>query len=109
VTAPLSDYERRCQAAATAQGLDPLTEALSAAGIEHAVEQTGGFCMVVTVTARGCVLAMTQDGAVEPWLLGLYTAKQWAGEGDTDGPFLEATAPTVGHLVERVRTWVEEQ
>lgn len=34
---------------ATDQGLDPITEALRAAGIPHTVEQTGGNCMGVKV------------------------------------------------------------
>jgi hypothetical protein len=43
------DYEERCRAATTDQGLDPVVAALTAAGIPHTVEQTGGMTMVLTV------------------------------------------------------------
>lgn len=46
-------YEDACRYHATAQGLDPLTEALTKAGIEHQVLQTGGFCMVVEIAIPG--------------------------------------------------------
>lgn len=42
-------YEEMCRQAATAQGLDPITERLSAEGIPHTIEQTGGFVMVVRI------------------------------------------------------------
>lgn len=43
------DYQEACQRAATQQGLDPATEALTAAGVPNVTEQTGGMCMVVRV------------------------------------------------------------
>lgn len=42
-------YEDACKAATTQQGLDPMTRHLREAGIPAVVEQTGGFCMVLTV------------------------------------------------------------
>jgi hypothetical protein len=43
------DYAQACAAHATAQGLDPITAELRAAGIHHYLWQSGGFCMVVVV------------------------------------------------------------
>lgn len=56
-------YEARCDAATTAQGLDPAVAALRAAGIPVQVWQTGGFCMVAAVPdAEGeGVIAITGD------------------------------------------------
>jgi hypothetical protein len=42
-------YNEMCEAAATAQGLDPITAVLREAGIPYAVDQTGGFTMCVNV------------------------------------------------------------
>ena len=42
-------YADACDAAATQQGLDPITDVLRGAGIPHTVDQTGGFCMCVNV------------------------------------------------------------
>jgi len=44
-----SEYLARCAEAATEQGLDPVVEALSAAGMTVEVEQTGGMVMVAYV------------------------------------------------------------
>jgi len=61
--APLT-YEDACKRAATDQGLDPITDALTAQGIEHRVAQTGGFCMVVEVPLgdSGAYVGITADG-----------------------------------------------
>lgn len=50
MTEPTVDvaYDNACERAATEQGLDPLIAALTAAGVEHRVEQTGGLTMAVT-------------------------------------------------------------
>jgi hypothetical protein len=71
-------YAARCAAAATAQGLDPVVDALTAAGIESVVEQTGGFTMVVTVRHDGGTIAITADGD-DPatYLIGHYPGDTW--------------------------------
>lgn len=47
--APPGSYDAACEAAATGQGLDPLTALLDENDVGYWVEQTGGFCMVVMV------------------------------------------------------------
>lgn len=42
-------YDRACAAATTDQGLDPTVAALTGAGIDHYVWQSGGFTMIVVV------------------------------------------------------------
>ena len=75
------DYEAACRKAATDQGLDPLTAALGAAGVGFAVEQTGGFCMAVTVPAEDGTWAVTDDGC---WYLGWYQGDAWSESGFPD-------------------------
>lgn len=74
------DYEQACIDAATRQGLDPITAALDEAGVLYAVEQTGGFCMVVTINQPDGTFVMTaeDDGQV---LRGWFTGSTWH-----DGP-----------------------
>lgn len=43
------DYAEVCEWHTTEQGLDPIVEALRAAGVPHTVDQTGGFVMCVRV------------------------------------------------------------
>ena len=79
------DYDAACAAAATRQGLDPVTTMLDTNRIGHAVEQTGGFCMVVTIPARnGGTLAVTQDGPDDaPYLMGFFPGETWRdGSGE---------------------------
>ena len=79
-------YAEGCAHAATAQGLDPITEALRAAGIPHRVDQTGGFCMVVRVplteadTVYLCATAGEVGGTCD---VGMYwdDCPEWHGEG----------------------------
>jgi hypothetical protein len=42
-------YQEMCREAATAQGLDPITDRLAGEGIRHSIEQTGGFVMLVRI------------------------------------------------------------
>jgi hypothetical protein len=68
-------YDDACQFHATAQGLDPITEALRAAGIPHAVDQTGGFCMCVNVPLReggSPFLYVTAGSADGLCMVGMY-------------------------------------
>jgi hypothetical protein len=67
-------YEDAVRKATTDQGLDPVIAALTAADIDHAVEQTGGFTMVVTVKAPDGTFAITNDGG---YLLGYYPGDLW--------------------------------
>ena len=53
-------YLDACDAAATAQGLDPITTALADNGVVATVEQTGGFTMVLTVTADDGTYGVTR-------------------------------------------------
>lgn len=76
------DYEGACTRATTRQGLDPMVEALTAAGVTHAVEQTGGFCMVVTVTHPTGTWGVVDDGG---WYAVWYPDDTWhTGEADID-------------------------
>ena len=82
----LMDYGAACAHHATAQGLDPITEALRAAGIPHAVDQTGGFCMLVNVplTEGGDPYLYVSAGEVADTCdVGMYwdDCAEWHGEG----------------------------
>ena len=77
-------YAAACIAAATQQGLDPVTERLHLETIHYEVEQTGGFCMVVVVPDRGDevgVWGITED---EPgtYLLCYYPENTWNEGGE---------------------------
>jgi hypothetical protein len=105
------DYERRCREATTAQGLDPVVAALTAAGIQHAVEQTGGMTMVLTVpTGATSFLGVTRaedDADEDRYLVGEYPTLDWE---DGDCVYEAATLDQVVQLArERVkpRTLVE--
>ena len=75
MSSPRMTYAEGCAHAATAQGLDPITEALRAAGIPYAVDQTGGFCMCVNVPLRegGSVYLYVTAGSAEGLcMVGMY-------------------------------------
>jgi hypothetical protein len=92
------DYDEQCKAATTDQGLDPVIEALTAAGIPHALEQTGGFTMAVTVEAPSGTFAVTKD---DGYMLGHYPDGLWeTAEGDAAYSYDLALA----EIVERVRS-----
>jgi len=81
-----TDYTSACNEAATAQGLDPITAALTAAGIDHDVAQTGGFCMVIEITSAhdaGAKLCMTADTAEDGEALVCYLSAD-AAQGEAD-------------------------
>jgi hypothetical protein len=73
------DYDTACEKATTAQGLDPACEALRAAGIGYDVQQTGGFCMVLTVARKAqLMLAITQSDSIDcGYMVTLYTVDEW--------------------------------
>lgn len=76
------DYDLACNSAATNQGLDPVIAALSAAGIPHDLEQTGGFVMVITVQAPTGTYAITaSETEADQYVLGFYPGTTW-----TTGP-----------------------
>lgn len=63
-------YIEACQAAADAQGITEIVEALAPVGIEADVWQTGGFCMVAAIRGTsGDLHVVTKDGS---YLLGHY-------------------------------------
>ena len=80
--APATAPRAKAAAAATKQGLDPVVAALSEAGIDFEVEQTGGFTMVATVTRPGGVAAITTEGDDE-YLVGQYRGDAWV-EGEEE-------------------------
>lgn len=98
------DYDAACAAAATDQGLDPVVAALAEAGIDVAVEQTGGFTMVATVTVPGGVAAVTAD-APGAYLVGQYRGDAWT-EGDEEYGY--ATVEGTEAMVAEVRRVVAE-
>jgi hypothetical protein len=86
-------YIEACQAAADAQGITEIVEALAPVGIEAEVWQTGGFCMVAAVRgASGDLHVVTKDGS---YLLCHYPdADTWTED--------EGTATVFGTLPEVV-------
>lgn len=81
-------YEEECRAATAEQGLDPIIAALGAANLKCHVEQTGGYCMVVTVLRGSAIFGITPSevgSADRPWLLVYYpTTEDWeSGDGGT--------------------------
>jgi hypothetical protein len=71
-------YADACRAAATMQGLDPLTAAANAravelaeAGVTYDVEQTGGFCMVACFYFDDQVITCTH------WIVCQQAREHW--------------------------------
>jgi hypothetical protein len=91
-------YEDACRKAATDQGLDPVIEALTTAGIDHQVEQTGGFTMVVTVKVPAGTFAITVDG---PYVLGFYTDDSWDAHERDDATYTSHTR--LDTLIDRIK------
>jgi hypothetical protein len=94
-------YTDRCVAAATAQGLDPVVDALTAAGLPVELEQTGGFTMVATVRSLSGVVTVTDD---DGYSVARFTGTSW-DDGDcaetyTFGLDLAAMLDTVRDLVD---------
>ena len=91
------DYEARCIAAATSQGLDPITEALTEAEIVHGVAQTGGFCMVILVQRTEGIWGVINDEGTN--LAVWYPGTTWQ-DGEEEGPsFFPKTIPDLVALV----------
>lgn len=62
-----------------AHDLDPVVAALTEAGITAAVENTGGWTMVATVTVPGGVAAIIEDGT------DIYAVSQYRGDAWAEG------------------------
>lgn len=110
-TTPADRYLVACKAAATAQGLDPVVEALTGAGIEVDVEQTGGFTMVAVVRGANGVVAIIDDtldadATEKTYLVGLHLGTAWqdgdeaAGHQNAEGA--EALVAAVRDLLPRI-------
>lgn len=102
------DYAAACQDAATRQGLDTLADALDTAGVEYVIEQTGGFCMALTVRGvPGVVVATydadtnTTDPATFPgWLTGYYPGDEWTEGGEGFGHATSDLAAAVERMAD---------
>jgi hypothetical protein len=70
------DYAEACRRAATAQGLDPIAAALTAAGIPVEIDQTGGFTMCARIQhPDGRYLYVTEEEHDPPaYMVGEYPA-----------------------------------
>jgi hypothetical protein len=86
-------YAYACRVAATDQGLDPLTEAVSArradlerVGATYAVEQTGGFTMVATFYIGVHAVTCTDEGS---WIVVCQPKDVWLEGGDYADPRIE--------------------
>lgn len=92
MTTDPTGYLAACQAATTAQGLDPVVAALKRAGYPVDVEQTGGFTMVAVVPAADPahgVVAITDDGTPDAprYMVGVYAGDTWeTGNGEDNVP-----------------------
>ena len=97
-----SEFLARCAEAATAQGLDPIVETLSAAGMAVEVEQTGGMVMVAYVYSadRTRWVGITDElGGSGGYLVCVYGAG--ASDVDQDGEVLTYDAD-----LEDLAVWV---
>lgn len=96
-------YEAACLDAAERQGLVPVLEALTLAGIDHSLEQTGGMTMVVTVRhPDGIVFALTESDEEDGFLLGTYSQAGWDDGEVEDHNYLD------GLSVDRVLAHLRE-
>lgn len=96
-------YDAAVAAATTSQGLDPLAYLLTVAGVDHVIEQTGGFCMVLTVTTDDGTYAVIQDGeGPSDWMVGFHAGDSWhdadADPDDADYAFGLTLDETVARL-----------
>lgn len=93
-------YDAACLNAATAQGLAPVLNALTVAGIDHTLEQTGGFTMVVTVKAPTGIFGITaSDDQDNMFLLGFYPGTSWSDNEGCD-EHEDLTTTGVIHVIE---------
>jgi hypothetical protein len=98
------DYDAANTAAATSQGLAPVVTALTEAGIAVAVEQTGGWTMVATVTVPGGVAAILEDGS-EIYAVSQYRGRTWT-KGEEEYGYKIVTGTEA--MVAEVRRFIAE-
>lgn len=99
-------YATACRAAATEQGLDPITEALDAAGLDYDIEQTGGWVMVVEIDgADGGYMAITPDQIDGSGFAVAYVSAA-ASKGDAEEE-LRTEQATAAAAVEIVQEWLD--
>lgn len=79
-----TDLDAQIAAATTAQGLDPVIAALTAAGQAFTVEQTGGFCMAVVADHGSEVDVLTSEGD-GLFFVATYQRDDWNEGGDAIG------------------------
>ena len=102
---PQMTYEEACEQAATAQGLDPATEALRAAGMPFTVDQTGGFCMMIRVPfaeEAKRYFGITNNEIGPEYLVYLYDDRpEWDCEGTklSDATTAEDLAPFIRRAI----------
>jgi hypothetical protein len=99
-------YEFACQNAATDQGLDPIMSTLAAAGVEYSLDQTGGYCMAVSVRVIGGTYVLSNDGEV---FVGWYPGEEHWLETDEDdvtgwNPIDPSALALWAHTVARLQT-----
>jgi len=79
------NYADRLTAATTAQGLDPVVEALTGLDVEVEVEDTGGLTLAAVAPTDDGVVAITHEGAdlEDPtYLVATYRLPAWVEGGE---------------------------
>jgi hypothetical protein len=104
------NYEEACARAATRQGLDPVIETLTAAGLDADAVNTGGFTMVACVYRPGTdryVGITAYDGVAPDPDTYLVCGYDDAHEmGDADAIILADGNATLAGLADLVRGWL---
>lgn len=87
-------YDGRCEAASRDEKFHILSPALSAAAIGHQIEQTGGFCMVLTVAhPEGTYTVTLSDDHADQFLIVWHPGDSWQTGDYSDEPTPEWTLP----------------
>lgn len=91
-----NDYATACATAADAQGLTPIMDALTAAGIAHDLKQTGGFCMLVSVPLRrGEYIGISGEGEGHLLVVDYESDEDPEGETLYDGDDVDAAVAAI--------------
>lgn len=81
----MTDYMDACFQAAEFQGLNPIIDVLTTAGIANELWQSGGFCMIVTVPAANNTQIWVTSGehsyGTEPGIA-MFSAGHICHQGD---------------------------
>lgn len=91
-------HETACDIAAGHQGLFPMTAALTAAGIPHRVEQTGGLTMVVVVPCNRGNYVISGPDEGEGYLNGLYFGDDWENGFEADEVYRLSIRAIIGSI-----------